>query len=157
DVIERINIEFSLANKLKVIDELVRVFGAPLPLARAEEVELGNLPEGGVIGDRIRQTQQLLATVRARWSWLTTHLDTALSEALPDLARLGYEEQLSELRVRAMRSGALRLVDVLQDRTIRASWKRELREPLRQIYSGRVFAPILEQCAEAHRRVLRGR
>src|SRR6202043_2395619 len=55
------------------------------------------------------------------------------------------------------RPGALCLIDVLQDRTIRVSWKRELRAPLRQIFSGRVFAPILDKCAEAHRQVLRGR
>lgn len=157
DVIERINIEFSLANKLKLIDELERVFAAQLPLARAEDMELGNLADNEVIGDRLLQTQQLLSTVRERWRWLATNLDTGLTEALPVLARLGYEEQLDELRSRARRSGPLCLIDVLQDRTIRVSWKREVRAPLRQIFSGRVFAPILDKCAEAHKRVLRGR
>jgi FAD/FMN-containing dehydrogenase/Fe-S oxidoreductase len=157
DVIERINIEFSLANKLKLIDELERVFAAQLPLARAEDIELGNLPDNEVIGDRVPQTQQLFSTVRERWRWLAANLDTGLAEALPELARLGYEEQLPELRSRATRPGALCLIDVLQDRTIRVSWKRELRAPLRQIFSGRVFAPILDKCAEAHQRVLRGR
>ncbi len=40
---------------------------------------------------------------------------------------------------------------------MRVSWKRELRAPLQQIFSGGAFAPILAACAEAHRRVLRGR
>jgi FAD/FMN-containing dehydrogenase/Fe-S oxidoreductase len=157
DVIERINIEFSLANKLKIIDEIERLFAAQLPLARAEDMDIGNLPDNEVLGDRVLQAQQLLSTVRERWRWLEAHLDTGLTEALPDLARLGYEEQLPELRSRTLRSGTLRLIDVLQDRTIRVSWKRELRAPLRQIFSGRVFAPILDKCAEAHQRVLRGR
>jgi FAD/FMN-containing dehydrogenase/heterodisulfide reductase subunit C len=158
DVIERINIEFSLANKLQLIDELERVFAAPhLPLARAEDIELGNLPDNEVIGDRLLQTQQLLSTVRERWRWLAANLDTGLAEALPELARLGYEDQLTDLRSRLTHPRPLRLLDVLQDRTIRVSWKREIRAPLRQIFSGRVFAPILDKCAEAHQRVLRGR
>ena len=37
------------------------------------------------------------------------------------------------------------------------SWKRELRAPLQQIFGGRVFAPILAACDEAHQRVLRSR
>ncbi len=157
DAIERINIEFSLANKLKLIDELEQVFAAQLPLARAEDIELGNLPSDEIIGDRITQTRQLLSTVRDRWSWLAANLDTSLAEALPELMKLGYEEQLSELHSRLTRPGATRIVDVLQDRTLRVSWKREIRAPLRHIFSGRVFAPILDQCAEAQRRVLRSR
>ena len=46
---------------------------------------------------------------------------------------------------------------MLQDRSIRVSWKRELRAELQQIFTGRMFAPILGACEEAHRRVLRSR
>ncbi len=157
DEIERINIELSIANKLALVGELERVFAAPLPLARAEDMELGNLPDGEVIGERAGQARQLLANARARWEWLATHLDAPLEAALPRLQTLGYEALLPDLQARLGMKPALRVFDVVQDRTIRISWKRELRAPLQQIFGGRVFAPILTACEDTHRRVLRGR
>jgi FAD/FMN-containing dehydrogenase/Fe-S oxidoreductase len=157
DEIERINIELSTANKLALIGELERVFAAPLPLARAEDTELGNLPDEGVIGERASLARQLFSDVRARWGWLAAHLDTGVEAALPRLQALGYDALLPELRGRLAGTPGLRIFDVVQDRTIRMSWKRELRAPLQQIFGGRVFAPILAACEETHRRVLRGR
>ena len=156
DEIERINIELSIANKLALIDELETLFAAPLPLARAEDAELGDLPDEEVIGERTSQARQLLADVRMRWSWLAAHLDTRLEEALPQLETLRCEP-MPELRARLADDAALRVFDVVQDRSIRVSWKRELRAPLQHIFNGRVFAPILASCGDAHRRVLRGR
>ncbi len=45
----------------------------------------------------------------------------------------------------------------LQDRSIRVSWKLEVREPLKQIFMGAVFAPILAECLAIHKRILRKR
>jgi len=45
----------------------------------------------------------------------------------------------------------------LQDHTLRASWKTQIREPLRAIFSGAAFAPILTECTAIHQRVLKGR
>jgi Fe-S oxidoreductase len=118
---------------------------------------LGNLPDAEIIGERLTRTQELLANVRQRWRWLADHLDLELAEALPDLSRIGYDDLIPELRARLASAPRLRVIDIVQDRTARVSWKREVKAPLQQIYSGRVFAPILEQCAQAHRRVLRGR
>jgi FAD/FMN-containing dehydrogenase/Fe-S oxidoreductase len=157
DAIERINIELSIANKLKVIDELARVFAAPPPLARAEDSEPGGFAVADSLNERLQQAQQLLSQVRARWQALGSQLDASLTSLLAELARLGYEEQLPELRARALRDPSLRLLDVLQDRSIRVSWKRELRAALQQIFNGRMFAPILAACDDAHRRVLRSR
>jgi FAD/FMN-containing dehydrogenase/Fe-S oxidoreductase len=157
DEIERINIELSTANKLALIGALEQVFAAPLPLARAEDTELGNLPDAEVIGERGSQARQLLADVCGRWQWLAEHLDTGLEAALPQLAALGYETLLPQLRARLASAPGLRVFDVVQDRTLRVSWKRELRAPLQQIFGGRVFAPILTACEDAHRRILRGR
>ena len=45
DAIERINIEFSLANKLRLIDELRQMLASPLPLARGEDNEIARTAE----------------------------------------------------------------------------------------------------------------
>ena len=47
--------------------------------------------------------------------------------------------------------------DELQDRRIRVSWKLEVRETLKQIFMGAAFAPILVQCTEIHKKILRKR
>ncbi|MDB5742175.1 MAG: linked oxidase domain protein [Polaromonas sp.] len=45
----------------------------------------------------------------------------------------------------------------LQDHSLRASWKSQLRAPLQAIFSGGAFKPILEECSAIHKRVLKGR
>ena len=45
----------------------------------------------------------------------------------------------------------------LQDRSIRVSWKIEVREPLKQIFMGAAFAPILSECIDIHKKILRKR
>ena len=45
----------------------------------------------------------------------------------------------------------------LQDHTLRASWKTQIRAPFQDIFSGSAFGPILEECNAIHQRVLRGR
>ena len=45
----------------------------------------------------------------------------------------------------------------LQDRTIRVSWKIEVRAGLRQIFNGAAFTPILEECEAIHKKILRKR
>jgi len=47
--------------------------------------------------------------------------------------------------------------DHLQDRSIRVSWKTELRAELARIFLGATFAPTLADCDAVHRRILQGR
>ncbi|MDA7416701.1 FAD/FMN-binding oxidoreductase [Xenophilus arseniciresistens] len=45
----------------------------------------------------------------------------------------------------------------LQDHSLRASWRTELKAPLAKIFSGAEFEPILAECNAIHQRVLKGR
>ena len=45
----------------------------------------------------------------------------------------------------------------LQDHSLRASWKLQLRAPLRDIFTGGAFKAVLEECNAIHQRVLKGR
>ncbi|MBK6293539.1 MAG: FAD/FMN-binding oxidoreductase [Rhodoferax sp.] len=45
----------------------------------------------------------------------------------------------------------------LQDHTLRASWKTQLRVPLQSIFAGSAFEPVLRECTAIHQRVLKGR
>ncbi|MET0540249.1 MAG: FAD/FMN-binding oxidoreductase [Variovorax sp.] len=63
--------------------------------------------------------------------------------------------------VRALWAGWLQNVDALfaqlQDHSLRASWKTQIRAPLQQIFTGAEFTPILDECNAIHQRVLKGR
>ena len=156
DAIERINIELSIENKLELLAELDAHLVTPFPLGKAEDAELDRMPRDEVVGDRVEQATELLAYTRARWSYLLMHLDTPLAEALPELSRLGLTHLTSEFDRRA-RQAPPTVFDLLQDHTIRVSWKTEVRAPLERIFSGAVFAPVLAECDAIHQRVLRGR
>ena len=63
--------------------------------------------------------------------------------------------------VRTLWAGWLRGVEPLfpqlQDHSLRASWKTQVRQPLQQIFSGVAFEAILKECNAIHQRVLKGR
>ena len=161
DAIERINIELSIENKLELLAELDRYLASPFPLGKTDDVELDRLSRDEVVGDRVEQARELLAYTHARWSYLLTHLDTPLAEALPELSRLGLTHltsaHLPNDSDRRGQASPLRVFDLLQDHTIRVSWKTEVRAPLERIFSGAAFAPALAECEAIHQRVLRGR
>ncbi|OIP17900.1 MAG: FAD-linked oxidase [Comamonadaceae bacterium CG_4_9_14_3_um_filter_60_33] len=64
-------------------------------------------------------------------------------------------------QVKSLWSGWLRDVEPLfaqlQDHSLRASWKTQIRHPLQQIFSGVAFEAILKECTAIHQRVLKGR
>jgi len=124
DGIERINIELSLRNKIRLCDELQAFLDrGHLPLGKSDDA--GEIAPADLLEDRVAQALTLVRQVRAQW-----------------------HQWLGDVEV---------LFPRLQDHTLRASWKTQLRGPLQSIFSGAVFAPILEECQAIHRRVLKGR
>ncbi|MDD4912681.1 MAG: DUF3683 domain-containing protein [Sideroxydans sp.] len=139
DGIERINIELSLGNKIKLLDALDTLFAGELPLRYQDDAQLG---DAELLGNRAQTAQQLLADVRSRWTWLLENLDAPLSQC----AFAPADQQ-----------DAVTVLDAVQRHFIRASWKREVREPLRQIFSGSTYQLILDRCTETHQAVLKSR
>ncbi|HYC47599.1 MAG TPA: DUF3683 domain-containing protein [Burkholderiales bacterium] len=149
DGIEHINIELSIGNKLKLVDALARLLDGNLPLARREEVGSG----AELLGDRVTVAKNLVAETGARWRWLLDNLDAPLA-ALVDSAPPQYAEPIAA-RI-ASDSGAT-LFHLLQDYTIRLSWKTELCALLGDIFDGRPFVPIVKLIEATHKQVLRSR
>ncbi len=156
DAIERINIELSLANKITLVEQLQGLFAGPLPLAHSDESQDSGLPQEEVLQERVASAQSLLTQIRDRWSWLAAHLDAAVGDVLPALQSIGYDT-LPQLPSRLAGTPALKVLDLLQDRTVRVSWKREIRAPLETIFSGRLFSPVLAACNDCHRHTLSSR
>ncbi|MBA2964638.1 MULTISPECIES: DUF3683 domain-containing protein [Ramlibacter] len=124
DGIERINIELSLANKIRLADELVAFFErGNLPLGKLDDAS--EIPSAELLEDRVAQALALVREVRAQWQDWLARVDPLFPQ--------------------------------LQDHSLRASWKTQLRAPLQQIFSGAPFRPLLEEVQAIHQRVLKGR
>ncbi len=124
DGIERINIELSLRNKIKLCDALLAFLQqGNLPLGKQDDA--GDIPTAELLEDRVLQAVELVQEVRDLWAgWLR------------DVATLFPQ---------------------LQDHTLRSSWKTQIKAPLAQIFNGEAFKPLLDEAAQVHQRVLKGR
>jgi FAD/FMN-containing dehydrogenase/Fe-S oxidoreductase len=134
DAIERINIELSIQNKLEITDELARYFS----------------DAGDATGDADRRAaaRELVRRVRARWRCLLASMDSTLHSVRGSLESLGIVPPDDSTGT---------VFDHLQDRSIRVSWKTELRAELARIFLGATFAPTLADCDAVHKRILQGR
>ena len=139
DGVERINIELSLHNKIKFLDSLEEFFAGELPLYYQDDKQLG---DAELLGTRQQEAHKLLAQVRQRWTWLQNNLDAPLGDC-----PFAPAEHLD----------AKTVFDGVQRHLLRASWKLELREPLRHLFSGSTYQPVLERCTAIHQAVLKSR
>jgi len=122
--IERINIELSLRNKIRLCDELQGFFlKGNLPLGKTDDAN--EIPSAELLEDRVQQATALVTQVRGLWAGWLRDVDALFPQ--------------------------------LQDHTLRASWKTQLRTPLQHIFSGGAFGPVLAECNTIHKRVLKGR
>ncbi|CAH2797901.1 MAG: FAD/FMN-containing dehydrogenases [uncultured Paraburkholderia sp.] len=156
DGIESINIELSIKNKLQLVDALEAFFkGGKLPLGKSDDAN--EIPSAELLEDRVQQALDLLRRVRTRWEFLRDKLDLSLREAQHYLVGLGYEHLAEKFADRVDEQPGANVFHVTQDRTIRVSWKQEIRAKLRQIFNGGEFKPILDEAQAIHKKVLRGR
>jgi FAD/FMN-containing dehydrogenase/heterodisulfide reductase subunit C len=130
DAIERINIELSIRNKLELLTALEEYFSGEAGSGSAA----GDASAGAADGDAARtaEARDLIFSIRSRWQYLLENMDDSESD-----------------------SGSV--FDRLQDRSIRVSWKTEVRATLARIFVGTAFAPVLERCDAIHQHVLQGR
>ncbi len=143
DGIERINIELSITNKLALLDALDEYFQGELPIAQHGEA----LPAPEFLGDRREAARELLARTRSRWQYLLDNLDLPVAEARADAVP----------GLAAVTHAGRSVFSLLQDHSVRVSWKDEVRGELQQLFDGLVFHRILEACRAIHQSVLKAR
>src|SRR5882672_7499788 len=146
DGIERINVEFSIANKLALVSRLAELFAAELPVHADAKVDRAEL-----FADRPAQALELLERTARRWAYILANLDRLAREVRTDLEGLGQDSAAIGNDPEAT------LFSRVQLHELRISWKKELLEPLRRIFAGRDFEPALAAIEAAHAEVLRGR
>lgn len=148
DGIERINIELSLRNKLRLCDALAEFFEGDLPLRYYE----GDVDKSQIIWDRPKLALEAIGKVRERWLWLYEHLDLPLVQA-----EAGFAAHAIEVSALSNRAENPTVFHRLQDHSVRVSWKLELLPRLKEIFVGDNFRPVIERIEAIHKEVLRGR
>jgi FAD/FMN-containing dehydrogenase/Fe-S oxidoreductase len=144
DGIERINIELSIGNKLKLLDALQGFLDGELPLVEDEDTQAD--PER--VEARRQQALALIGSTRAHWHKVLHGLDSPLRE---------FGERAMELMAQAGMGELAPVFRAVQEHHLRVSWKREVRKPLHQIFTGREYHKILDRLDEIHKSVLKSR
>jgi FAD/FMN-containing dehydrogenase/Fe-S oxidoreductase len=137
DGIERINIELSINNKLKLVDSLESFLQGDLPLYEDDDTQV----DQELLVAKKAQSLKLIQDVKAHWLKVLNSLDLPTSSLGQDFATLAVEN----------------VFRAVQEHQVRISWKRELKKPLQLIFSGREYQNILARCDEIHQQVLKGR
>lgn len=137
DGIERINIELSIDNKLKLVDALESFLQGDLPLYEDDDTQV----DQELLLAKKAQSLKLIQDVKAHWLKVLNSLDLPTSSLGQDFANLAVEN----------------VFRAVQEHQVRISWKRELKKPLALIFSGREYQSILARCDEIHQKVLKGR
>ena len=145
DGIERINIELSIQNKLKLCDALIRYLSGSLPVDKMDT----DLPSAELLGDRARHALAHVEAVRQRWQWLLDHLDSPLADyktRFGDAVQAASEARDDESCFIAFR-----------DSRLRVSVKTDVMKPLADIFSGKADAKINAALGKIHSKTVRGR
>ncbi|MFM1911029.1 MAG: hypothetical protein RJB18_420 [Pseudomonadota bacterium] len=137
DGIERINIELSINNKLKLADALESFLQGDLPLYEDDDTQV----DQELLVAKKAQSLKLIQDVKAHWFKVLNSLDLPTSILGQDFANLAVDN----------------VFRAVQEHQVRISWKRELKKPLALIFSGREYQNILARCDEIHQQVLKGR
>jgi FAD/FMN-containing dehydrogenase len=141
--IERINIELSLRNKLELVAALREFFeSGQLPLGKGDDA--GAIAPAELLEDRVQQALALLNEVGELWRWTLDNLD-APSASVPAPTVVDAS------------SAPGTVFQLVQDHRLRASWKTQIRKPLRSLFAGSALSPVVDECERIHRQVLRGR
>ncbi|HIJ84027.1 MAG TPA: FAD-binding oxidoreductase, partial [Magnetococcales bacterium] len=139
--VERINIEQSLKNKIFIAESFISQLSAEnfpknLPGSRHQSNE-----ENRIVTDKRQAALHLLQDTLQRWQTLLTHFDTLAQDApwakLPAATKIADSgESLIELMLRG---------------AIRVSFRKDVRDPLRELFSGEHWSLLQTNLDHVHR------
>ncbi|MEZ7770785.1 FAD/FMN-binding oxidoreductase [Neisseria sp. 27098_8_112] len=145
DGIERINIELSIQNKLKLCAALEQYLSGKLPIDKMGT----DLPTAELLGERGKHALVHVSAVKERWDWLLANLDTPLADYK---ARYG---QAVHAAPEAKDEESCFIA--FRDFRLRVSVKDDVMKPLAEIFSGKTDTKIIEGLGKIHAKTVRGR
>ena len=145
DGIERINIELSIQNKLKLCAALEQYLSGKLPIDKMGT----DLPTAELLGERGKHALAHVSAVKERWDWLLAHLDTPLADYK---SRYG-----AAVHAAPEAKDDESCFTAFRDFRLRVSVKEDVMKPLAEIFSGKTDTKIIEGLGKIHAKTVRGR
>ena len=138
--IERINIEQSIANKLRLLDAVEEYVSGDLPeLRKVAEYEASE-ETSAIVTSKQEMARAHLTAVRTRWSTLLSCLDEPATQ---------HPALLSD-ELRAQLAPNDTLLSLLLRRALRVSYRREVEAVLKDIFAGEAFECVSEHIEDIH-------
>ncbi len=145
--VERINIEQSIANKLESVQAFIdHLNGDMLELVNVNEYE-DSEENRNIFMAKVDLAQQQLKNVQDRWSSLVRNMDEPASR---HLALLSTAEQGK------IRSDD-RLLDLLLRRDVDISYRRDIKQRMREIFRGQELEPLRNALRAKHLKIKNNR
>jgi len=138
--IERINIELSTQNKLRMIDAVIDFLCDDLlRKVKLADYEASSESDDIVLG-KVNAAKELLEKVKTQWSCILQHLDDPVNkhQELFD-TELFSSQNISPDQLMQDSDTLFRL---LQRRDLRISYRRSVEQPLKEIFAGKEFEPL---------------
>ena len=145
DGIERINIELSIQNKLKLCAALEQYLSGKLPIDKMGT----DLPTAELLGERGKHALAHVSAVKERWDWLLANLDTPLADYK---ARYG-----AAVHAAPEAKDNESCFIAFRDFRLRVSVKADVMKPLSEIFSGKTDTKIIQGLGKIHAKTVRSR
>ncbi|WP_455208193.1 DUF3683 domain-containing protein [Kaarinaea lacus] len=151
EAIERINIELSTQNKLRMIDAVLEFLGDDLlKKVKLTDYEASSESDDIVLG-KVNAARELLEKVKTQWSCILQHLDDPV-----DRHRELFDSELINDQTisldQVLESGDT-LFRLLQRRDLRISYRRSVEQPVKEIFAGKEFEPLRKQFDKIHAQI----
>ena len=145
--IERINIEYSIRNKLDMIDAVQDYLRGDPPELRQHEGYEDSEEGRRILDDKRRAALEHLDAVRRRWQAMLEHFESPAADC---------DELLDDAARAAVQPGDT-LIRLLLRRDLRISYRAEVERPLKEIFAGRELEPLRTRLDAIHAAIRSGR
>ncbi len=141
--VERINIEHSTQNKLRMIDAVLDYIGGELPELRQQTDYESSEESKAILEAKKNAAKDYLVEIKARWSDILAHLEDS-AELHRDLL-----DQTSWERIQHDDT----VLDLLLRRDLIISYRKTVEGPVKEIFAGRELEAVRRRLDEIHNEV----
>jgi FAD/FMN-containing dehydrogenase/Fe-S oxidoreductase len=138
--IEQINIEYSIRNKLKIMDRVLAYLNGPMPELKGDEQAEESAENDAILRDKTDAAKAAVREARDRWRRILDNLQ-APAQAHGHLLR---DQELP-----AMQAGDS-LLDMMLRRDLRQSYRKESAERLNEVFAGQDMAEVRKRLEKIH-------
>jgi FAD/FMN-containing dehydrogenase/Fe-S oxidoreductase len=138
--IERINIEYSIRNKLTMIEAVGEYLRGALPELRQSDDYEDSEENRAIVASKTSTALQHLQQVGERWGAVLERFESPARDC----------DVLLDVTARTARREGDRLIDLLLRRDLRISWRTEIARPLKDIFGGREFEAVRARLDKIH-------